>query len=141
MAREAGAGVLAQGTPAARNEARRVGVNAPTEPAGISGRQAVTDAAHRRGCVAGDAIALHVAAHASVEVALGFPGVVTRATWRFGPDRRWRMEATSLSDVADRTRHRDARALMAAETERLLLVAARAGGVVLARRDGVHAQE
>ena len=45
------------------------------------------------GGVAGDAVALHVARDAGVEVALGFPGVMARAPGGGGEDGRRRVEA------------------------------------------------
>src|SRR5262245_48174574 len=94
-----------------------------------------------RGRMTGRAITLDVAADASVQVALSFPGVVAGAARPVRPGGlRW-VEAAAAHGVAGRTGERDTGALVTTEAKRLLLVAARTRGVVLAGRDGVQVEK
>lgn len=85
--------------------------------------------------VAHRAIALGVAAHAGVEVALCLPCVMSLpAISKVG--KTGRMKAMAV--LAIRPAHGDTGSLMAGETEALLVVTTRAARVVLEGRDGMH---
>lgn len=86
------------------------------------------------------AISLDVAADAGIEVALGLPGVVTGAPWTVRPHDLGRVEAPALGGIGERAGQGEAEALMAGQTKRLLAMAAGALLLVLASRDGVHAE-
>ena len=98
-------------------------------------------AAHAARGVAKRAVALLVTAGTGVQVPLGFPGVVRRRARPIGPQRLGRVETTATRQVANRSGHGHAGALMTREAERLLLATAGATRVVLTRRDSVQAQE
>src|SRR6266542_955245 len=86
--------------------------------------------------VADRTVALGVAADARVEVALRFPCVVAGSA--SGEGRSDEVDRMKLVARDVGPAHRDPRALVAREAKLLLLVAARAARVVLARGDGAH---
>src|SRR5579883_2421864 len=89
--------------------------------------------------VAGDAVALEVAAHARVQVALGLERVMPRLSRRIAPDGLRRVEPPAVLLVR-RARLRDADAHVAVDAEALLAVAARAPLRGHPGVDGVHVQ-
>jgi len=102
--------------------------------------------ADARSRVTDGAVSLGVTAHARVQVALRFPGVVHgRAGW-VGPEppgaarvRVGRVKAAAPGKRRIRTGFGHSGALMAADAERLQAVTARAVRIELAGRDFVHA--
>jgi len=90
--------------------------------------------------MANRAVPLHVAADAGADVALRLPGVVARCSRTVGPLRlRW-VEPPPLRVVRERSGGGHPSALMAAQAERLLAVAAGAFLLILAGRDWVHVE-
>src|SRR5450631_587031 len=90
--------------------------------------------------MANRAIPLHVAADAGADVALRLPGVVPRGPWTVGPLRLWWVESPPLRVVRESSGEGHPGALMAAQAERLLAVAARAFLLILAGRNRVHVE-
>jgi len=145
VADQTGSRIGTEGAGAAVHEAGRVGI--ATRRAGLVGRAALggrgavsgAPAADRRRRVAGGAVTFGMAAHAGVQVALCLPRMVRARTWPLRPPIFGRMEAPPRREVRDRARQRDPCSLVTVEAERLLAVAAGAGGIVLPSSDGMHA--
>jgi len=106
-----------------------MGVELPPAPAHLGRR------------VAGRAVPLDVAAHTCVQISLGLPCVVRGGPRAVRPDCRRRMKASPPGEYLGRAGERDAGTLMTAQAKRLLVMAARASGLVATGLHGVHRDE
>jgi len=136
VAGQARPGVLAQRLLTATGETHGVRIHALPHSA-----QAGATPAHASRGMTHRAVPLLVTADAGVQVPLRLPRVVRGTAGSFGPHRLGGVEAAPIFEIAERAGHRHTRPLVARQAKGLLLVAARAARVVLARGHRVLAQE